>query len=252
MTTAVIGVFEYQWVAFRRVWRSSVTMSFILPLLTILGFGVGVGAYVPSVEGLPYLSFVVAGLLASTAMQTAVGDATWPVLDAFIWNRLHYAQAAAPPSPADIAVGRLLYIVSRVMIPVVVFLAVAYAFGVPRSVWALASVPVCAALAWATVGPCMALSAAVDSDLQLNLLYRLVVLPMTLFSGVFFPVEQLPEALRWLSFVFPLWHGVDLCRVAMLGVDPSWPVWAHLTVLVAWGVAGTWVMVRVFARRLVQ
>ena len=68
--TATLAVLEYHLASYRRIWRSSLLSSFVLPLLTMLGFGVGVGAYVRGgVEGVPYLDWMVPGLIASTAMD---------------------------------------------------------------------------------------------------------------------------------------------------------------------------------------
>jgi lipooligosaccharide transport system permease protein len=77
------------------------------------------------------------------------------------------------------------------------------------------------------------------------------VIPMSLFSGVFFPVESLPGLLRWFAYVLPLWHGVDLSRATTLGVAPEWSATGHLLCLAAWAGAGWWVAYRQFRRRLV-
>jgi lipooligosaccharide transport system permease protein len=68
---------------------------------------------------------------------------------------------------------------------------------------------------------------------------------------VFFPVEQLPGALRWIAYAMPLWHGVDLSRAATLGVAPAWSVTGHLLYLAVWAVAGWWLALRAFTKRLV-
>jgi lipooligosaccharide transport system permease protein len=74
---------------------------------------------------------------------------------------------------------------------------------------------------------------------------------MSLFAGVFFPVESLPVALRWLAYASPLWHGVDLCRAATLGVPPDWSAPGHVAYLALWAVGGWWLAARVFRRKLV-
>ena len=45
-----------------------------------------------------------------------------------------------------------------------------------------------------------------------NILFRFVLVPMTLFSGSFFPITQMPLAVRWLAWISPLWHGNELAR----------------------------------------
>ncbi len=245
-------VLEYHLVNYRRTWRSSALSSFVLPLLTVLGFGVSVGAYVTGgVDGVPYLDWIVPGLIASTAMQTAMGESTWPVFSAFEWLRSYFAQAAAPLRVTDILDGHLLFVLFRVFTTCAAFLLVAAAFGTLHSWWALATLPVALLAGLAVAAPAFGYAATVRSDSYLAILVRVGMIPMSLFSGVFFPVESLPGLLRGVAYALPLWHGVDLTRAATLGVAPAWSVTGHLLYLAAWAVAGWWLAYRRYRRRLV-
>ncbi|HEU4347672.1 MAG TPA: ABC transporter permease, partial [Actinoplanes sp.] len=230
-------VFEYHLVNYRRTWRSSALSTFVLPLLTMLGFGVGVGAYVTGgVHGVPYLDWMVPGLIASTAMQTAMGESSWPVFSYFKWLRSYFAQAAAPLRVADILGGHLAFVVFRTVVSCAAFLLIAGFFGTVHSGWALAALPIAALTGLAVATPTFAYAAAIPSDSYLAILFRAGVLPMSLFSGVFFPVESLPVALRAIAYALPLWHGVDLTRAATLGVAPDWSATGHVLCLAAWTV----------------
>ena len=245
-------VLEYHLVNYRRTWRSSALSSFVLPLLTMLGFGVGLGAYVTAgVDGVPYLDWMVPGLIASTAMQTAMGESSWPVFSYFEWMKSYFAQAAAPLRVADILDGHLAFVVFRVVSTCTAFLLVATAFGAVHSWWALAAPGVSALIGLAVAAPTFAYSASIHSDSYLAILFRLGMLPMSLFSGVFFPIESLPAVLRWVAWALPLWHGVDLSRAATLGVAPAWSATGHLLYLAAWAAVGWLVAYRRFRRRLV-
>ena len=248
----MLSVFEYYLVAYRRVWRASALSSFALPLLTMVGFGLGVGAYVKApVGGVPYLDFVVPGLVASTAMQVAISESSWPVLSNFKWIKMYFGQAAAPLRVGDILGGHLTFVLFRVFTSSVVFLAVAGAFGALHSVWSLVTLPLVLLIGAAAATPVFAYTAWVDSDSYLALLFRFGVVPMTLFAGIFFPVQSLPMVLRWLAYALPLWHGVDLCRAATLGAPPQWSVAGHLLYLAAWA-GGGWALARAsFRRKLV-
>jgi lipooligosaccharide transport system permease protein len=247
------AVLEFHLVAYRRTWRSSVVSSFLLPLISVVGFGLGVGAYIDGgVGGVPYLDYLIPGLLASTAMQVAIGEATWPVLGQLKWTKTYSAQAASPLRVVDISSGNLAFIVLRVVSSAVAFLLVAAAFGTVHSPWALATLPLAALLGLAVAAPTMAYAVSIPSDSYLAIFARFVVIPMTLFAGVFFPVETLPTALRWLAYASPLWHGVDLCRAATLGVPAQWSVAGHLGYLALWAVGGWWLAWRAFHRRLVD
>jgi lipooligosaccharide transport system permease protein len=250
--TATLAVLEYHLVGYRRTWRGSALQSFALPLLTVLGFGVGVGAYVTGgVAGVPYLDWMVPGLLASTAMQAAFAESTWPVLGKFEWLKTYFAQAAAPLRVADILGGHLAFMLLRVLTTSAAFLAVVAAFGTLHSWWAPATLLIAVLLGAAVATGAAAYSATVTSDSYLAILIRFAVLPMSLFSGVFFPVESLPTLLRWVAYALPLWHGVDLSRAATLGVAPDWSVSGHLLYLTAWAAAGWALAHRQFRRRLV-
>ena len=250
--SGALAAFEYNLVGYRRTWRGSVFSSFMLPLLTMLGFGVGVGAYVQSgVAGVPYLEYVVPGLIASTAMQVAIGDSSWPVLGNFEWTKIYFAQAAAPLRVGDIVSGLMLVITFRVLTSVIAFLGIAALFGAVPSAWGVLTLPIAVLLGIAVAAPTIAYSATIRSDSYVVLLFRFAVIPMALFAGVFFPVEAMPAALRWLAYVSPLWHGVDLSRAATLGAAPAWSVTGHVLYLLLWAAVGWWLALWRFRKRLV-
>ncbi|GIF26346.1 lipooligosaccharide transport system permease protein [Actinoplanes tereljensis] len=244
-------VLEYHLVNYRRTWRSSALSTLVLPLLTMVGFGVGVGAYVSGgVGGVPYLDWIVPGLIASTAVQTAFGEATWPVLSYFEWLKVYFAQAAAPLRVGDILGGHLAFMVFRVLTSAAAFLGVAALFGAVHSWWAPMTLVVSLLVGLAVAAPTVAYSASISSDSYLAILMRFAVLPMSLFSGVFFPVESLPVVLRWVAYALPLWHGVELSRDSMLGLAPGWLGLLHVVYLLLWCAAGWLLAHRLFQRRL--
>ncbi|MEH1102283.1 ABC transporter permease [Micromonospora sp. CPCC 205561] len=247
-----LAVLSYHLAAYRRTWRAGVFSSFLLPVLTVLGFGVSVGGYVDQgVDGVRYLDWIVPGLIASSALQVAVSESTWPVFSNFQWVKTYLAQSAAPLRVGDLLTGHLAFVLFRVLTSMAAFLLVTALFGAVRSPWAVATLPVVVLLGLAVAAPTFAYAATVSSDSWLAMLLRFAVIPMTLFAGVFFPVESLPLALRWLAYLTPLWHGVDLCRAATLGVAPQWSTVGHLLYLAAWAVAGWLLARRAFRRRLV-
>jgi lipooligosaccharide transport system permease protein len=254
MTTvpSPLPVLEHRLMGLRRTWRGNIFTSFLLPLLFLLGMGVSVGGYVDRGGGLgvPYLDYVAPGLLASTAVQIAVGESMWPILGSFEWHRLYHAMRATPLRAADIVGGEFAYLMIRVGIPAAAFLIVMTAFGVVGSWWGLAAVPTAILTGAAMAGAIMAYSATIKSDNMFALLFRFAIIPMTLFAGVFFPVDAMPLIARWIAYVSPLWHGVELCRYATAGVPSSLPPAWHVGYLLAWAGAG-YALARVrFAKRL--
>ncbi|GII51899.1 transport permease protein [Planotetraspora thailandica] len=246
----VLAVVERYVLLYRRLWHASVFSSFLLPILFLISIGLGVGGYVGSIEGVDYLSWIVPGVLVSTAFQICIGESTYPVLGDFKWVRAYHAMRAAPIRPADIVHGHLIALILRVEVSVVAFLVVVLFFGGLHSPWALVTPLVCALLVASVVTPVTAFAASIESDSYFALLFRFVVIPATLFSGVFFPVEQLPVVIRAVAYASPVWHAVELCRAATLGREPTWPIAAHVGYLVLWAVVGLVLARRAFKRRL--
>jgi lipooligosaccharide transport system permease protein len=250
MAHPTLAVLERNLVLFRRLWQGSVLGQFLLPLMFLVSIGIGVGGRVGEIDGVDYLSWIVPGALASTAFQIAMGECTYMVLGGFIWQRFHHAMYATPVRVRDMIGGWLLYVVFRVELAVVAFLAITAPFGVLHTPWALVTPLVCALLTAAVAAPTTAYAAGVDNDGYFAVLFRLVMIPATLFCGVLFPVTQLPDVVRPVAYAIPLWHAVELNRAAMLGTAPPWPIAAHVGYLLVWAVAGTaWALVA-FRRRL--
>jgi lipooligosaccharide transport system permease protein len=247
---------DYWATVYRRVWRGTVVTSFVLPLLYLAAIGVGLGRYVDAgstaaLGGLSYLDFVGPGLLATTAMQTAVGESSYPVLAYFVWQKVYDAMITTPLRARDVLAGHLGYVAVRLMTTCAVLLVVLSAFGIVHSVAGgigAGLVAVLVGLAFAT--PMFALSARLQNDSGFALVYRLGLIPMFLFSGAFFPVSQLPTAIAWLARLTPVWHGVELCRALTTGQVTLVAALGHTGYLLLWIVVGWWLAERAFRRRL--
>lgn len=247
-----VAVFEYHLIGPRRIWHSILFTSLAIPVLFFLGVGIAVGAYVDRGRalGMPYLQFVGPAMLASTGLQLAIVEASFPVLTSFRFQRIYFVMASTPLRVIDMLVGRLGYIALRVLVATTAFLVVMLPFGVVRSWWAVLTPAVAVLVAMAAAGPVFAYAASVRSPNQMGVLTGMLVLPVTLTGGVFFPIDRLHVVLQPLAYVLPLWHGSELCRAAAQGVAPAWPVPAHVAVLAAWVAAGVVLARWRFARRL--
>lgn len=246
------AVLEYQLVSYRRTWRGTVFSSFLLPLLFLLAMGKSVGRYVDAGGGLdvPYLAYIAPGVLVATALQVGVMESSYPVYSAFTWDRTYYAMLATPLRVVDVLIGQLAYVALRLAVAALGFWLVMVAFGTVGSAWG-GLVPLVAILVGlAVASPVLAYTATIRSEGLFPVLFRFGVIPMTLFAGVFFPVELLPALARPLAYASPLWHGVELSRAATLGLGTGWGVPAHLGYLLLWFVGGFLLAHRAFVRKL--
>ena len=248
--------FERELRIYRRLWRGSAFSAFIGPAMFLAAMGLGLGGLVDegsgAVDGLSYLVFVTPGLLVATSMQLAAGESLWPVMGGMKWLRTFHGQAATPLGPGDILTGLLAFTGFRSLLSGAVFLVVAAVLGGLASWWAPLALGAALLTALAFAAPLSAFSATQDTDVGFPLVMRLVVLPLFLFSGTFFPVDQLPDWLQPLAWLSPLWHGVELARAATTGTTDASPALlvAHVAVLLGVILVSWRLGVAAFTRKL--
>ena len=249
------GVLTYLGAVYRRTWRGSIIGRFLTPVLFLLAMGLGLGSLVDSqaggVDGVSYLHFVVPAIVAVQTVWVAMGESTYQVLGYIKWNRSYHAMLATPLGIRDVLTGHLLAVAGHMVVATTIFVAVAAAFGGFTSWWVLLAVPVAVLTGMAFAVPVFAFTATQDGDSGFNILFRFVVTPLMLFSGTFFPVDQLPVWMQPVAWVTPLWHGVEACRALALGSPEVLPLLGHVLVLAGFVGAGWACALRTFTRRLV-
>ena len=247
--------FRFWLTNYRRTWRGSIYSSVLNPVLYLGAMGLGLGTLVDAhglarIGGVSYLTFLAPGLLAATAMQTAVAESTYPVMASVKWLKTYQAAASSPLRPADIFAGHLLFIAMRLAMNCSIFLAVTAAFGAVHSAWVLAALPVGVLTGLAFAAPIEAWAITVTKDTSFAIIFRFGMIPLFLFSGTFFPVSQLPAWIRPVAYATPLWHGVALCRSLSLGTLGLTGALVHLGYLGALTVIGVAAGKRTYRRRL--
>jgi lipooligosaccharide transport system permease protein len=246
------GYWGYQ---YKRTWKSSIATSFLIPILYLAAMGIALGSLIDKhshgVGGVSYLAYLAPGLLAGTSMQIGTNDMMYPVLGAIKWMRTYLAMLAGPLSVYDVLIGHLAWVATRIAIVVSIYLAVMAAFGTIFSFWAILALPVAVLTGMAFGAPMAAFAATLDKDSGFSTLYRFVIIPLFLFSGIFFPISQLPLVLQVVAYISPLFHGVSLCRDLTLGTVHLWPDLGHAAYLCLWVGVGYAVGRHTFAKRLV-
>jgi len=258
LTDGVSRQWDYWATVYRRTWRGSVISSFITPIFYVVAMGVLLGGFIPGdpakLEGATsYLSFIVPGLVASHAMQTAIGEVTYPVMGMIKWRRVYYSMMATPLEVRDLVAGHLLFVLFRLITTCAVFMVVLAPFGVFATWWG----PILAFFAQVLVGMAFAtlvfaITVRMRSEEGFGLIFRLGVFPMFLFSGAFFPVSNLGPVLAWLARLTPLWHGVNLSRMLTLDTVDWTLAGVHVLVLVTLVALGWVWCVRGLTARLVS
>jgi lipooligosaccharide transport system permease protein len=247
------------------MWRGSVATSFGFPVLYLAALGVGLGGMVDrqlggasragtaglaALGGVTYLVFVAPGLLAGSAMQIATSESTFPIMAAVKWERTYEAMLATPLGVRDVLAGHLGYIAARLCLANGAFLVIAAGFGALHSPEAIAALPFGVLTGMAFAAPIAAYAVTQDTVVGFNVVNRLLIVPLFLFSGSFFPITQLPGPLRVVAELTPLYHGVALCRAATLGHLATPSTIGHLAYLVALAAIGVAVAARTYRKRL--
>lgn len=243
-----------------RVMRSYVSTVVIgavgTPLLYLIAMGIGLGQLVgpTPVDGVSYLEFIAPALMCMAAVTVAGEEFTYPVLSGFKWNPTFIGMSASPITPGQIIDGMVVSVTLRAFITSVIYWVIIVLFGAMTVGVSVLSILVATMVALVFGIPIMAYVATLQRDTgQIAMVMRLVLLPLTLFSGTFFPLSSMPVYLQWIGWLSPIWHGTELARTLSYGSpEPAWLIAVHVIYLVALIVPFWWLCRRIAKRRLTQ
>jgi lipooligosaccharide transport system permease protein len=237
------------------VWRKLAIPSMLGnladPMIYMLGLGYGLGAMLADVDGMPYIAFLAAGTVCSSTMMSASFEAMYSGFSRMHVQRTWDAIMNAPVTLDDVVLGETVWAASKSFLSGMAVLLVAWALGLTQSALALWVIPVVflTGLAFAGMGLVMtALSPSYDFFMYY---FTLVITPMMLVCGVFFPASQLPEPLQAVTQFLPLTHAVEMVRPLLRGVVPS-GIPLHVAVLAAYALAGFYTALVLTRRRLLK
>jgi lipooligosaccharide transport system permease protein len=221
--------------------------GFFEPLFYLLSIGFGLGRLVGDVAGpggepIPYALFVAPALLAASSMNGAITESTFNFFFKLNYDKTFASILTTPMSPADISLGELAWALMRGALYTIGFLGVMVVFGLVRSPLILLTLPGALLIGFAFASIGMAATSFMRSWQDFDLI-QLAILPMFLFSGTFFPLDAVPDGVRLLVQLTPLYHGVDLLRTLSVGmVGPDTIV--HVVYLTVMGLIGLAVVSR--------
>jgi lipooligosaccharide transport system permease protein len=242
-------IWQRHWLVWKKVAAASIMGHLADPVIYMLGLGYGLGSLLPNMGGMSYMAFLAAGTVCYSTMNSASFEALYSGFSRMHEQRTWEAILNTPISLDDVVLSEILWAATKSLMSGVAVLVVIWLLGLSHSLMSLWMIPLALliGLSFAAIGLIMtALAPAYDFFMYY---FTLVITPMMLICGVFFPVTQLPESIQIVASVLPLTHAVALARPLMNGIVPASAL-LHILVLLAYTLIGFYVSLVLFRRRL--
>ena len=246
-----IPVWQRNLLVWRKLAIASILGNIADPLLYMLALGYGLGSLVGEVGGMSYVAFIGTGMVCQSAMFTSSFEGMYSAFSRMHVQRTWEAIINAPIALDDVVFAEWIWCATKAVMSTTAILLVIQALGFGHTWLALLILPLgfLVGLCFGALGLVMnALAPGYDF---FTYFFTLVITPMLLFSGVYFPVDQMPAWLAAVAGALPLKHAIDIARPLMLGRIPS-NVVVHVAVLLAYSFAAYYVAVMLTRRRLLK
>ena len=243
-----IMVYRHQWII--------IFSGVFEPIFYLIGIGLGIGGIIdtltlPDGRDIPYVAYVAPALLATAAMNGAVFETIFNVFFKLNYAKTYDGVLATPMGITEIALGEMMWALLRSLLYAVAMFVIMLVAGLVLSPWGALMVPaallVSAAFAAAGLAGTSYLRTVNDFDVPMGL----VVMPMFLFSGTFFPISIYPEPIQWLMQINPLYHSISLIRGLATGIVGWAQVW-DFVFLAAFFVICMSIAMRQMERKLIK
>jgi lipooligosaccharide transport system permease protein len=205
-------VWQRHLTVYTKLYKSSIALNFVEPILYLAALGLGLGAYVKEIDGVPYIKFIAPGIIGSSAMFAAIYECTYGTYVRMTYQKTFDAILATPVNIDDLVAGELMWGATKSLLYGTIIIIVISLFGLVDSPLIVFAIPVLfiSGLIFAEIS---VLFVAIIPGIDFfNYFYTLLMTPMFLFSGIFFPLDNLPPLAAKIAFFTPLYHLVTICR----------------------------------------
>jgi lipooligosaccharide transport system permease protein len=251
ISSAWMAVWYRNYLVWKKLAAESVLGNIIEPLFYLVGFGIGFGALVPEVDGVKYIAYLAGGTICYSTMLSASFEALYSGFARMHVQRTWEGILNAPVSLEDVVLAEWVWAASKSFLSGTAVLLVAAALGLAQSWTMVLILPLAFLIGLTFAGLGLVMTAMAKSYDFFMYWFTLALTPMMLLCGVFYPLTNMPGWLQAIANVLPLTHAVALGRPLLLG---RWPEASllHIAVLLAYGVVGFAIALRMFRRRLMN
>jgi lipooligosaccharide transport system permease protein len=205
-------VWQRNFTVYTKLYKSSLALNFVEPVLYLAALGLGLGGFVREINGTPYIQFIAPGIIASSSMFAAIYECTYGTYVRMKYQKTFDAILATPVNLDDLVLGELLWGATKSLLYGTIIILVISLFGLVNSPLIILAIPVIfiSGLVFAEIS--MIFTAVIPGIDSYNYFYTLFMTPMFLFSGIFFPLDNLHPLVSKIAFFTPLYHLVNICR----------------------------------------
>jgi lipooligosaccharide transport system permease protein len=248
---ALAGVMSRDISIFGRYWKATTFSSIVQPTIYLLAFGLGIRTFIPEVAGVSYVAYVSTGVVATAILFSSAFPGMFNTFVRWQFQRTYDAMLAAPVDVEELITAEVLWVSIRAGVYGVAPLLVGFPFGLEPT-WGMLLVPF---IGFVTgFGFCafgVAIAAVAKTIDNFNYVTSAVLTPMFLLAGTFFPIDKLPEGVRQIAYINPLYHCVQLVRNACFG-ELGWYDLGHAAVLIAFALLMWRLAVSQIGKRLID
>ncbi len=250
-----IRVWQRNLTVYRKIWKFVFLPPLLEPLFYLVAFGVGLSVLVGTVQyhgkEVSYMAFIAPALISIGIMQNAFFETTFASFVRMYYQKTFDAMMATPLCLEEIMTGEITWGATKATVATVIMQGVVSLFGLIQYPEGLLIIPLAflGGIAFSSIG--LFFTGMVRAIEVFNLPIFLFVTPMFLFSGTFFPIENLPVWAQRFAQLFPLTHLVKLVRSLCFGIMEAQLLWS-LAYLVVFSAVFFPLAVRKMHRRLVK
>jgi lipooligosaccharide transport system permease protein len=246
-----VAVWRRNFLVWKKLAISSILGNIADPLLYMLALGFGLGSLLPQVDGTRYIVFLAGGTVCYSAMNSATFEVLYSAFSRMHVQRTWDAIINAPVSLDDVLMGEWIWAASKSFLSGMAILLVIWILGLSHSPMTLWIVPIAWLIGLCFAGMGLVMTSIAPSYDFFMYYFSLLITPMTLLCGVFFPLAQLPPVLQAVAQFLPLTHAIELVRPLLNGAAPN-QVLLHVAVLAVYGAISFYIAVVLTRRRLLK
>lgn len=210
-------VWQRHLTVYTKLYKSSIALNFVEPILYLAALGLGLGAFVKEINGVPYIKFIAPGIIASSSMFAAIYECTYGTYIRMNYQKTFDAILATPINLDDLVAGELMWGGTKSLLYGTIIIIVISVFGFVDSPLVILVIPVLLVTGLIFAEISVIITSIIPGIDSFNYFYTLFMTPMFLFSGIFFPLNNLPPVVSKIAFFTPLYHLVNICRAFSSG-----------------------------------